>query len=171
MKKLFTLSLLVAMTLLFSNCQQGPCSNKDKFLDSFDGFVSEVKQKSDELNDDSWVKLDEEFKEFTKVCYPKFKKELNGQEKKEYWANTASYYSEKYDGDILSALGQNSSEIGKMLESELGEAFEELQTELKNIFDEDFKDDLKGAIDEMMEGLGELGEELKKGIDEINTEK
>ncbi len=170
MKFLFTSILITAIVLQFSSCSQGPCNSKSAFIESYQGFIGELKEKSDNISDEQWDQLDAEFQEFTKVCYKKFREEMSMDEKTEYWDQTASYYAEKYGDNLLSALNENSEEFSQLFDEEMKVAIKDLGDELKKVFDEDFKNDVKKAIDDVISGLGKLGEELKEGIDKIEVE-
>ena len=170
MKFLLKSGFLVLLVFQLTSCATGPCSSKTGFMESYQGFVSELKDKSDEISDDEWDRLDAEFQEYTKVCFKKFREDMSSDDKKEYWEQTASYYSEKYGDNLISALSENSDELSQLFDDEMKEVIKDVGKELKKVFDEDFKDDVKKAIDEMISGLGKLGEELKEGIDKIEVE-
>ena len=95
---------------------------------------------------------------------------MSAEDKKDYWDQTATYYSEKYGDNLISALSGNSDELSQLFDDEMKEVLIDVKEELKKVFDEDFKEDVKKAIDEMISGLGKLGEELKEGIDKIEVE-
>ncbi len=170
MKYSFYAILLVSI-FLTSSCQTGPCSSKDNFLNSFEALVGEIQENKSDLTDNDWEQIESEFNQITKECYKKYKSDLTADEKKQYWENTASYYSEKYGGDMLSLIGAGTEQLTEFFDEEMQESLLEMKEELKNIFDDEFKEDLKSAVDELVGELGKFGKELKKGIDEIEVEK
>ncbi len=132
------------------------CMSKESFLSNFDKFSKDLKENHELLEESDWMSIDQEFTNFVDNCYPKFKSDLSIEEKVSFFKNTLSYgyYKGSKDGSLDIDLKLD-------IEGELRDLSVQGKEELKNFIKKEFGADLETAIDDLIEGIKEIGEELK----------
>lgn len=157
MKYLITL-LLFSLSLM--SCDMTfQCSSKESFLNSFERFHKDLEKHHNDLTEADWTEVDEEFKSFVDNCYEKYKSDLSLKEKIDFWKNTLSYHL--YRGKPLEELA-----LEMDLEKELNDLGLQGKKELEDFFKDEIKPELGEAIDEILNEVNNLGEQLKKWLDE-----
>ena len=157
MKNLLVLFLVVVL----ASCNP-KCINKDAFLTGFDTFSEDVKTHYKKLEEKDWTNIDQEFKEYVEVCYPKFKEDLSAVEKVDFWKDVLSYGF--YRGDNQ---GEYQLDIDLDLEQEMKELTDQGRVELEQFIRDEIQPDLENAIDNIVNEVESLGNQLKEWLDNL----
>ncbi len=160
MKRILLLSLVIIG--VSCNTPQVKCPNKKSFLNSFEDFVSDVKEHYRDISINDWESIDKEFELYADQCYEKYEDELSIGEKVDFVKNTLTYayYKGKVDGDI--DIDLSDLHISEDLEDISIESKEELEKFIK----EELGQDIEEALDDLMDGMKDISEEIKNWLKE-----
>ncbi len=142
--------LLVVCSFLFLNSCQKP-ETKDEYLNKFKNFIERVDKYHEDYTKNDWEWADERFKLYSVDWYDEFKDDLTTEEKIEVIALKLEYRSMKEPSAISDLLNN--------LKDEENEIKQKLDEYLKKDFDED--------IEELMDGMIEIGDSAVKVIEDI----
>lgn len=160
MKDIYLSAFILIGSILLLSCKMSPCGTKSTFITKHEKFVSKTVDQSDELSEEEWEKKDEIFKKLVEECYTEHKAEFTDSEKRVFWERNAQYYVKRVSKNKdLANLGV---ELKEFLDNDLKVSLGELETEIKDIFDDEFKNDLRESMEILRDGLKEMGEELKE---------
>lgn len=154
------LSTLIALILL--SCSQcvvvQKCPDKESFLTSFDKLIEEINRNEESLTESEWKSKDMEVKQLLDICYTKYEEELSLRDKISIMKNTVLYgaYRELEDLKLESYD----------LKSEIENIGSEGKREIERFIKDELGANLESAIDDVLEGINELGEELKSWLKE-----
>ena len=153
----FFISLFIAG--VFSQCTiVQHCPNKSAFLSNYDDLISEIDKANSKDSDENWVSRDKEVKSLLDLCYPKYEKELTLSEKIQVIKNTIIYGVHR-DLDQL--------ELEQFdLQVEMKKIGEEGRVEIEKIIREELGSNIDAVIDDVIEGINEIGNELKAWLKE-----
>ena len=156
------LFLVLSSIVLFSQCSVDECYNKKVYLKNLDAFIDEVNEKYKDYDDDDWKKSNEKLKKYIEECY----ESLSDDEKKEIWAKTFKYYFRQYGLKLKNFLVEDDNEISAKFKEEMEKLRNYSVKDFEKIFREVFKDDLFNLIDSALEGLEEIGRQIKEELRE-----
>jgi hypothetical protein len=159
-KSILSVIIVLSLVISLSRCTAIQlCPDKESFIKSLDDAVSSFSDNdSQELSAQDWAEIDEEVKELLDVCYMKHKEELTLTNKIDVIKNLMVYEVHRDISDLnlesfdlneeLEELGANGArEIERFVKEELGET-------------------LENTIDDVLNGINDLGEELKRWLKE-----
>jgi len=155
--RLLSLALVFAIAIVQCKVVQ-QCPDKESFIKSFDDTISSISDKNHELSDEDWAEIEHTVKDLMDVCYMKYKAELSLTNKVEVFKNLMIYevYRDLSDLDLESF--------------DLNSEFEELGAngarEIERFVKEELGQSLENTIDDVLENINELGEELKRWLQE-----
>lgn len=152
--------LILTASIFLAGCGLNTsCVSKDSFISNYEKFSADIKENYEKLSIEDWTSIDEEFTSYVDVCYPKFKSELSLEEKVNFFKNTLSYGYYK---------GTKDGKIDIDLKLDLGDEMEEIsiqgKEELEAFIKKEFGDDLESTIDDIVDGIKELGDEIKEWL-------
>ena len=159
---------LFFLAVVFSNCMVDECASKKLFVKNFDSFIEEVSENHKEYSEKDWEKKDEKLNKYMDECYEKHEEDLTDKEKKEFWAKTVRYYIKKYGFNFQKFLDGEDNEITERFQEELNKLQDFSSEDFQEIFREVFKDDLSDLIDNALEGLEDIGNQLKEELNKEN---
>jgi len=131
--------------------------SKDAFFTGYEKLVKDVENHHDKLDESDWVDIDEEFKTYVEVCYPKYKTEMSAKEKINFWKQTISYGAHRG-----SASGDFLPDVNIDFQSELDELTDQGRDEVLSYLKEELQPDLETTIDEVVKEVEKLGEGIKR---------
>ena len=164
MNRLIICCALIALFLTQSCTVQTQCGTKESFITNYDKFINDLRQHHDEISDNHWDSVEKEFKLYVDECYPKHKVQMTTSEKLEFWKNTLSYglYKGSQDGDLTLDFDNVDIDISDELDNISIESKEELERFIK----EEFGTDIEDAVDDLVDGIKEIGDEIKSWLKE-----
>jgi len=154
------LSTLIALILL--SCTQctvvQQCPDKESFLTSFDELIEEINRNEESYTESEWTAKDKEVKQLLDICYAKYEEELTLKDKISIMKNTVVYgaYRELEDLKLESYD----------LKSEIENIGSEGKREIERFIKDELGPNLESAIDDVIEGINDIGEELKSWLKE-----
>lgn len=147
MKKIFNISIITLVAILFVGCAP---TSKQSYLERYDAFIEEASQMYRDCTPEDWSKMVEKFEKYSKEYYHKFESELTAKEK-------------------LKALGHEAKFIGYQSYIEMKDITKDAD-ELINGVISDVKDyvdnDLKRDVDELKRDIESAVNELDKTLNE-----
>ena len=153
MKKLLLILPLVSI-LILSSCNSDPCGrDKKDFLNKFDAFIEKVDKADLPVDDKKWDEYDTQFKKYVEECYKIHEDELTNKEERAFWAQTITYYGDRYGKGLASALADEANNISQLIEEHTSSFSKELKL---------FLNDIEINEGELKENLNELGDDLDK---------
>lgn len=166
MNRIIICCAFIACILGTSCTVQTHCGSKELFITNYDKFIGDLKTYHESLSESSWESIDAEFKLYVDECYPKYKKSLTTSEKLEFWKNTLSYglYKGSQDGD----LSLHFENVNLNVSDEFDNISIESKEELERFIKEEFGTDIEEAIDDVVDGIKEIGDEIKSWLKENN---
>lgn len=154
-----------SLLLLLSSCDfNTSCLSKEAFIKSYDRLLVDIESHHKDLKSEDWVSIDEEFTSFTKQCYTKFKTDMSVEERVSFWKNTLKYQayrSEDIDFDNLL-----SEDMKLQLKEDMKELSVQGQKEIENFIQNELAPELENVIDEVVDGIKEIGDQLKELLKE-----
>ena len=132
--------LLVFCSLLFLNSCQKP-ENKDEYLNKFKSFIERVDKYHEDYTKNDWKWADERFKLYSVDWYDEFKDNLTAKEKIEVIALKLEYKSMEEPSVISDLL------------NDLKDEEDEIKQKLDEYLEKDFDED----VEELMDGMIEIG--------------
>jgi len=192
MIKHITISLLAIF--FTSSCSfLDPCENKGLFIKNHTSFIEESVKNQDKYSDEDWEKRDGEFEAMIEDCYENIESQLDKSEKKAFWVRNTKYLSLRVKNSTsegmeeLTEVMRDLSEDGVALVEGFNEVFgedftesidafgddmkeifdEDFKNKMKEVFDEDFKNKMKDAVEKIEGSFKEIGEGLKEVLEEI----
>ena len=143
--------------LAFSHCTHvQPCPDKESFIKSLDETILRISDKNQELSAHEWTEIDEDIAQLLDVCYMKHKEELSLTNKVEVIKNLMIYEVHRDISDL------------DLQSFDLNDEFEELGAngarEIERFVKEELGQTLESTIDEVLENINDLGEELKRWL-------
>lgn len=193
MKYLLLLSIVAGFLM---SCNVDPCQNKEALIKFHENFVEETVDNKDEYTEEEWATRDDEFERLTEDCFDNLKDEFTKTERKKFWKLNGEYFGLRIANKIEEGIdigigsmeeltelfGDNAEDIVDKFEEVFDEDFKEtmenfgedmknifdddFKQKMEDIFDEDFKDDIKNAMKDLGEGLKEMGEEIEKAVND-----
>ncbi len=151
--------LIVLIILCCSRCTVVQhCPDKDSFLSNYDELIEQINEEEDSYNESDWTAKDTEIKEFLDICYVKYKEELSLKDKIRVMKNTVVYSAYR---DIKDLKLESYD-----LKNEIENIGEDGKREIERFIKDELGPNLESAIDDVIEGINDLGEELKSWLKE-----
>ena len=148
----------------FSSCVDKYCPDKEKFLLSYSDFTNDVSDHYNAFETEDWTKLDKEYKHYVDTCYPKFKSGMDIKDKVDFLKLTFMY-------NVYREESQSAPDVDKLQTTNLKEEIQELGDDAQHELEKYIKDtlgrELENAVDDILDGLNEIGDQIK---DWLNTE-
>ena len=160
--------LLLAGILFMTSCQMaGPCLNKETFLESLEAHVEKAEENKKDWKDEDWKSHDDELEKMMDTCLEKFEDDLTSEDKKEMLGLSAKYIVLR-EGDKFNKIFKDLENVDweKHAENIIGVASDEL----KNVFEDFVENDLDDIIDDVTEGIEDLGADLKEVLEELKND-
>lgn len=151
MKKL---SILVVITFLLSSC--APFS-KESYLERYASFMQEIEQNYNDYKPEDWKQKDVEFVKFSRSWRAKFEDEFTLQEELILLKYKVQYELYKAKDNPL-----------RWLEIMKSEDFHKWSQELKNLMNEDLKQEIDTFLKENDFNLKDLDDQIEKIINNIS---
>lgn len=151
--------VLISFSFVFTeSCMDRFCSDLDHFMESFDDFSNDIKEHYESFEIADWKKLDKEYKEYVDKCYPQFKSEMSLEEKVSFLKNAFLY-------DVYREESGSAPDIESLHTVDLGREVQELgseaQEELEKFLKDNLGNELEKAVDDILDGLNQIGNEIK----------
>ncbi len=160
--------LILAGFLFLSSCQLvGPCVNKEAFLESLEDHVETAEDNREDWKDEDWKTHNDELEKMMDTCLEKFEGDFTSEEKKEMLGLSAKYIVLK-EGDKFEKIFKDLENIDweKHADDIISIAGDELKTVLKDFVDHDLDD----IIEDVSEGIEDLGQELREVLEELKND-
>ena len=150
---------------LFNACTLDPCLTKGQFVNGFNTFTEKVSEDHKEFSIKDWEAKDLRMDEFVGSCYEKHEEKLTDDEKQDFWLKYFKYKYYRHGRKFLSAIEADVEEFSLDIEDELEDLFDNPEEDFKRILNELYGDDLEKAIDDFVDGIGDLADKIKEWLD------
>ena len=160
------LAYILLMVTITAGCQfSSNCLNKESFLSGFNEFVDDVRINHEKIAYGNWRDIDQEYDEYLRTCYPKYKEELSIKEKIDFWKNAFSY--NVYRKSVDETFEIDFEEYGLNLEEEIEALSQEGQRELEKFLKEELSPQIEDAFDSLINEIESVGDQLKNWLDNL----
>ncbi|MCG6191206.1 DUF6565 domain-containing protein [Maribellus maritimus] len=146
--------IFVSLILVVSNGCQKP-ADKEAYLQNFRDFVERVKKYHDDYRKADWEWADKRFAQYSDKWYNDFKEELTTNEKIEVLTLKLEYQNLK-----------EPSVISDLLKGLKREDIDEIKDKIDEYIEKDFDED----VEQVMDGLMEIGDSAVKVVEDILEE-
>lgn len=158
--KLYKLLILIVTLAIFS-CKSDPCTTKAGFLESFEAFNTEFKNKKAELTEENLVEYEDRFKNIVNTCYKKHKADLTLKERQGFWQDALSFYLSRYDGKFSLDLSDKMEDpFFQYMKDEFMELVKESGATYLFSLQQVFKDELPRLMEVFSSEIENLGNEI-----------
>ncbi len=147
MKKIFNISIIALVAMLFVACAP---TSKESYLKQYDAFIEEASQIYRDCTTEDWSKMIEKFEKFSEEYYNKFENELSSSEKLKVLSYEAKFIG--YQSYIdMKDITKNADEV---INGVISDVKDYVNNDLKNDVDE-LKRDIESAVNELDKTLNE----------------
>ncbi|MEM9549104.1 MAG: DUF6565 domain-containing protein [Bacteroidota bacterium] len=172
-KLIIPLLALFVLSIGISSCKK-PIVTKEDYLTEYKAFIDDVKENKNNYSEEDWKKKDEAFKRFSEELYEQYENELGFFEQARIAKYALVYASTRGvkaldraldDGELEDAIEEFTDYIDKDLKKDI----DNVVNDLKQIWDDDLKDELTEKLKELKTKLKDekFKEDLSNKIDEI----
>lgn len=160
------LKLLIAILAItsFTACNlMSPCGNsKEDFLNNYNAFIENIKEKDLAYNADEWEIYDRDFKQIVEECHGKYKDEMTVSEEIDFWTNALAYYYYRYGTDMISVLNDSSNELSVVISENVDEFIDNPKAVLRKLLGKDKMEELDGLLNDIGKDLDKWGKKIEK---------
>lgn len=160
-------TLLIGSLILLTGCKQDGCSSKQKFLDSFDAFLSEFQSaaESTELSEADKLAYEDRYKALVNDCYKKYKPELTLKQRQEFWKGSLRFILDRFDGEVdLNFKDQMDDPFNQYVKEELVGLVQDSGLSFLLSLQDVFKDDLPRLMETFSEEFQQIGKGFLEGL-------
>lgn len=157
--------LLIGLTLMtFTACDfLSPCgATKEEFLENYNTFIKEIKEKDLAYDASEWETHDRKFKKIVEECYETHKADMNASEEVEFWTNALTYYYYRYGTDMIAVLNDGSDELSVKISENVEEVIENPMVAIRKILGKDKANELEGLMKDLEKDLNKWSKKFEK---------